>query len=48
MLKKFEEEGIEEELKELVLQKMVCFGPNPSSGTNILISQLLKPGHSFL
>ena len=27
---------------------MVCFGPNASSGTNILISQFVKQGQSFL
>jgi len=27
---------------------MVCFGPTPFAGTNILISQGVKPGQSFL
>jgi len=27
---------------------MVCFGPTPVAGTNILVSKLVKPGHSFL
>ena len=48
MIKKLEEEGIEEELKELILTKMVCFGPTASCGTNFLISQFVKPGQSFL
>ena len=26
---------------------MVCFGPIASAGTNILISQFVKPGQSF-
>jgi len=48
MLGVLEEEGIEPELKELILTKMVCFGPTPVAGTNILVSKLVKPGHSFL
>ena len=31
------EEGMEEDLKELILNKMVCFGPTTTAGTNILI-----------
>lgn len=38
---------MEEELKELVLNKMVCFGPTASSGTNILICRGVLPGQSF-
>lgn len=48
LVKKFQEEGVEEEVKELILNNMVCFGPTPSAGTNFLISKSVKPGQSFL
>jgi hypothetical protein len=48
MIGTLEEEGIEEEIKELILTKMVCFGPSALSGTNILVSHFVKPGQSFL
>ena len=48
MVKTLEEEGVEPEVLELILTKMVCFGPNATSGTNVLVSHYIKPGQSFL
>jgi hypothetical protein len=48
MLRVLDEEGIEPEIKELIVNKMVCFGPNSIAGANILVSRLVKPGQSFL
>jgi len=47
MVAKMEDSGIEEELKELILRKMVCFGPTAEAGTNILIYQGVEPEQSF-
>ena len=48
MIKVMEEEDLEEDLKELITNKMVCFGPTAAAGTNILIAQGVKAGQSFL
>jgi hypothetical protein len=48
MLEVLDEAGVEPEIKELILTKMVCFGPTAIAGTNILVSRFVKPGQSFL
>lgn len=45
ILGQFDEHGLEEAVKQLILTKMVCFGPNPA-GTNLLLVQNIK-GKSF-
>jgi len=42
IMKEFKEWGLEEEVKELIMKKMVCFGPNPTAGSNILVIQQLQ------
>jgi hypothetical protein len=35
-------------VKQLIHDKMVCFGPHPISGTNILVVQNISSKQSFL
>lgn len=42
MVGQFDEYGLEEAVKQLVLSKMICFGPNSATGTNILVAHNIK------
>lgn len=42
IIAQFQEHNLQEPVKKLILEKMICFGPNHNSGTNILVANCLK------
>lgn len=42
IIAQFDEHGLEEPVKQLIMEKMICFGPNSHGGTNILVAENIK------